>query len=45
MSTIRINAISATATSYAGDAPAPYPSDVKPYLWVQASLSWVEYTG
>ena len=26
------------------DAPTPYPSDGKPYLWVEASLSWVEYT-
>ena len=26
------------------DAPTPYPSDGKPYLWVEDSLSWVEYT-
>jgi len=26
------------------DAPTPYPSDGKGYNWVEASLSWVEYT-
>lgn len=25
------------------DAPTPYPSDGKPYNWVEDSLSWVEY--
>ena len=33
-----------SSTSWLWEAPVPYPSDGKKYIWDEATLSWVEVT-